>query len=164
MVGFDDRLIASRTSWTPPLLPTEERHVLHRTVRPQAGGALSSPGRSRGRLLGRVAVIPLAAWLTATAIVLSSLPASAAPVGLGTATSFAVLAGAGITNTGPTTITGDVGTFPTTSESGFASVTILGTDRTVTRSHRAPRPISSPPMTTPPDGRPPPISRWNWAV
>ncbi|HEV2032912.1 MAG TPA: ice-binding family protein [Candidatus Dormibacteraeota bacterium] len=43
---------------------------------------------------------------------------------LGTATSFAVLAGAGITNTGATTITGDVGTFPTTSETGFASVTI----------------------------------------
>jgi hypothetical protein len=45
---------------------------------------------------------------------------------LGTATSFAVLAGAGITNTGTTTITGDVGTFPTTSETGFASVTIAG--------------------------------------
>jgi hypothetical protein len=47
---------------------------------------------------------------------------------LGTATSFAVLAGAGITNTGTTTITGDVGTFPTTSETGFASVTIAGTN------------------------------------
>jgi hypothetical protein len=43
---------------------------------------------------------------------------------LGTATSFAVLAAAGITNSGATTITGDVGTFPTTTESGFASVTI----------------------------------------
>jgi hypothetical protein len=43
---------------------------------------------------------------------------------LGTATSFAVLAGAGITNTGATTITGDVGTFPTTSETGFSTVTI----------------------------------------
>lgn len=39
---------------------------------------------------------------------------------LGTATSFAVLAAAGITNSGATTITGDVGTFPTTSETGFA--------------------------------------------
>ncbi len=47
---------------------------------------------------------------------------------LGTAASFAVLAGAGITNTGTTTITGDVGTFPTTSETGFASVTIAGTN------------------------------------
>ncbi|MGZ6213637.1 MAG: ice-binding family protein [Candidatus Limnocylindria bacterium] len=51
----------------------------------------------------------------------------AAP-GLGTAGSFAVLAGAGITNTGPTTITGDVGTFPTTTETGFGSVTLNGTN------------------------------------
>lgn len=49
-------------------------------------------------------------------------------VNLGTATSFAVLAGAGITNTGPTTITGDVGTFPTTTETGFGTVTIIGTN------------------------------------
>lgn len=39
---------------------------------------------------------------------------------LGTASTFAVLAAAGITNAGATTITGDVGTFPTTSETGFA--------------------------------------------
>ncbi len=47
---------------------------------------------------------------------------------LGTAGSFAVLAGAGITNTGPTTIKGDVGTYPTTTETGFGSVTLNGTD------------------------------------
>ena len=64
-------------------------------------------------------------------VLASGLIASAAgppAVGLGTATSFAVLAGAGITNTGPTTITGDVGTFPTTTETGFGSVTIAGTN------------------------------------
>jgi hypothetical protein len=49
-------------------------------------------------------------------------------VNLGTATSFAVLAGSGITNTGPTTIIGDVGTFPTTTETGFGTVTIIGTN------------------------------------
>ncbi|HSO93727.1 MAG TPA: ice-binding family protein, partial [Candidatus Dormibacteraeota bacterium] len=38
---------------------------------------------------------------------------------LGTASTFAVLGAAGITNAGATTITGDVGTFPTTSETGF---------------------------------------------
>ena len=47
---------------------------------------------------------------------------------LGTAASFAVLAGAGITNTGTSTVSGDVGTFPTISETGFASLTIAGTN------------------------------------
>jgi hypothetical protein len=47
---------------------------------------------------------------------------------LGTASGFSVLAGSGITNTGPTTIYGDVGTYPTPSETGFGSVTIVGTN------------------------------------
>ena len=49
-----------------------------------------------------------------------------ATVNLGTADSFAVLAGAGITNTGATTITGDVGSFPTTTQTGFDTVTLNG--------------------------------------
>jgi hypothetical protein len=49
-------------------------------------------------------------------------------VNLHTAASFAVLAGAGITNTGTTTITGDVGSFATLSQSGFGTVTLNGTN------------------------------------
>ena len=54
--------------------------------------------------------------------------AAATAVPLGTAGSFAVLAGAGITNTGPTTVNGDVGTFPTTTITGAGSMTINGTN------------------------------------
>ncbi|MBW8826985.1 MAG: DUF3494 domain-containing protein [Acidobacteria bacterium] len=66
--------------------------------------------------LGVVALVPFA----------TGAAAAAATVPLGTATSFAVLAGAGITNTGPTTVKGDVGTFPTTTVTGSASMTITG--------------------------------------
>jgi hypothetical protein len=59
---------------------------------------------------------------------LLAIAAGPPSVGLGTATSFAILAGAGITNTGPTTVNGDVGTFPTTTQTGFGSVTITGTN------------------------------------
>jgi hypothetical protein len=81
---------------------------------------------------GRAGPATALALVLLGASVFAASPAAAAggsgPVGLGTATSFAVLAGAGITNTGATTITGDVGTFPTTTRTGFASVTLTGTD------------------------------------
>jgi hypothetical protein len=74
--------------------------------------------------------VPLAVILVGVAVLAPAVSADAAqtPVGLGTAGSFAILAGAGITNTGPTTVNGNVGTFPTTSESGTASMTITGTN------------------------------------
>jgi hypothetical protein len=53
--------------------------------------------------------------------------AATAPT-LGTAAPFAVLAYSGITNTGTTTITGNVGSYPTPAETGFGSVTITGTN------------------------------------
>ncbi|MEP7159254.1 MAG: ice-binding family protein [Chloroflexota bacterium] len=51
--------------------------------------------------------------------------ASPTPVDLLKTDRFAVLAGAGITNAGETTITGGVGTFPTTSETGFGGCPAL---------------------------------------
>jgi hypothetical protein len=61
-------------------------------------------------------------------IAVSGIVQAATSVGLGTADEFAVLAGAGITNTGPTTITGDIGTFPTTTITGESDITLIGTN------------------------------------
>ena len=62
--------------------------------------------------------------------------AAATVVPLGTAGTYAILAGSGVTNTGITTISGDVGSSPTGTESGFAAcpgancVTLTGTNHT----------------------------------
>src|ERR1700675_3983371 len=60
--------------------------------------------------------------------IVSGAAAAAASVPLGTSGSFAVLAGAGITNTGPTTVNGDLGTYATTTMTGTASITLTGTN------------------------------------
>ena len=71
-------------------------------------------------------LIPSSAALAA-GLVLAGSAHAAAPVPLGTADSFALLAGSTITNTGPTTITGDIGLCCTgTAMTGFASVTQPG--------------------------------------
>ena len=57
--------------------------------------------------------------------------AATAPVGLGTAGSFAVLAGTTVTNTGPSIISGNLGVSPGTAVTGFPpGIVINGTVHT----------------------------------
>jgi hypothetical protein len=82
-------------------------------------------GRPR---LGAASAAALA-LLTAAGLLLNQpgTAHAATAIGLGTANSFAVLAGSGITNTNTTLITGDIGTFPTTSVSGESDIVLTGT-------------------------------------
>jgi hypothetical protein len=82
----------------------------------------------RGRKRFRAAGVTAFAVVTAGMLVTFASGATGAPrpVPLGTADSFAVLAGSGITNTGPTVVTGDLGTYPTPTMTGTGSLTIHG--------------------------------------
>lgn len=71
----------------------------------------------------RITTVGLAAVM---AVMLAGTALAAASVNLGAAKSFAVLAGETITNTGATTITGDVGLAPGTAVTGFTDVTLDG--------------------------------------
>jgi type VI secretion system secreted protein VgrG len=87
----------------------------------QRSGVVSR--RRAGRLvLLATAAMALAAFPTGRA------EAAQAPINLGTAAAFSVLAGSAITNTGASVIVGDVGSSPTPSITGFGTVVLNGTN------------------------------------
>ena len=74
--------------------------------------------------LSAAAILAIAATLLGTA---SSADAATAPVGLGTAASYSVLAGSTVTNTGPSRLAANLGVSPGTALTGFPPGQVDGT-------------------------------------
>ena len=75
-----------------------------------------------------IGTLSLALTLAISAMFGSGANAVGPTVGLGTATSFAVLAGSAISNTGSSVINGNIGSYPTATISGFPPGLVNGTN------------------------------------
>jgi hypothetical protein len=87
-----------------------------------AGGPLAAPSKPLGATRRKLVLAWSLALACLSMLFASSALGAAAPVGLGTAESFSVLAGSTVTNTGATTMFGDLGLSPGSSVTGAPHV------------------------------------------
>lgn len=84
---------------------------------------MRTPPTPARRPSGRLVLLVSAAALAASGLLVTAGPASASAatpdVGLGTAAPYSVLGGQAVTNTGPSTLSGDLGVSPGTAVTGF---------------------------------------------
>ena len=109
----------------------DSNHSSRRSLLRKLAGAFDEPPKKSAAETGKSrSMIPSMGLVLAVAMTLLSRNASAqTEVELGTAGGFSVLAGSGISNTGPTTIIGNVGLSPTTGAAitGFPPAMVTGT-------------------------------------
>jgi hypothetical protein len=107
----------------PTMLPISPAHIYPQPVSGNGSGA-RIPRRQRRRAAG--AAVGAAALLVWAVAGQSPAYAADAPVGLGTAAAYSVLGGTTVTNTGATTLAGDLGVYPGSAVTGFPPGIVAG--------------------------------------
>ncbi len=135
---------AAAPSTTPKAKPRAAPKVVRVAVQTPAAKTpgVATPGVTAPKATSPGAVRPPASTPVVTAPGVAVTPVTVPPVTVPPvtvppvtvppivipATGFSVLAGAGVTNTGPSSIAGDIGSFPTPAITGLASLTVGGTN------------------------------------